>query len=255
MIWIILIIIVIAVILVKKYLSPKPSPNPPIPVPDPDPHYHKWPLIDKTTERWTDYCWYMKKITTDVLVASEMKLYTWISDWDFWNKLDHWPLPDVVWKNKKDDCDGLARLSGDMLGRFVEIPEVWWLEYYGFYREYYEKDGKWLYRVKAGGHAITVYKKNGKLLAFSNMSWWNTQNFQDFIGIGELTFPEGIYWVICRHWETGIMQWQMKAEPGKIMEGTNVFHRKLRFMRNLKPLKRGEIKKVREWLKKVRLMT
>lgn len=240
-----IIIVVIAILLWifgKKYIIPPP--NPPVPVPDPDPHYHKWPLIDKTTERWTDYCQYMKEVTTDAMVAAEMKLYKWISDWDFWNKLDHWPLPDVVWKNKKDDCDGLARLSGDILGRFVKIPEVWWLEYYGFYREYYEKDGKWLYRIKAGGHAICVYKKDGELLAFSNTSWWNNQNFQGFIEIGAMTFPEGLYLVICRHWETGKMEWQLKAKTGEIMEGTNIFHRKLKLIRNLKPLKRGERKKM-----------
>ncbi|MBA7584305.1 hypothetical protein ES708_26258 [subsurface metagenome] len=40
------------------------------------------------------------------------------------------------------------------------------------------------------------------------------------------------------------MQWQMKAEPGEIMEGTNIFHRKLRLVKNLKHLKRGEKKKI-----------
>jgi hypothetical protein len=243
---IIVVVGIIVAILYKKYMPPKPSPYPPVPVPDPDPHYHKWPLIDETTERWIDYCQYMKKITTDALVASEMKLYKWISDWDFWNKLDHWPLPDVVWKNKKDDCDGLARLSSDMLGRFVKIPEVHWLEYYGFYRKYYEKDDEWDYKIVAGGHAITVYKEDEKLLAFSNMSWWNTQNFQDFIEVGEMTFPEGIYWAICRHWETGKMEWQIKAEPGEIIEGTNIFHRRLRLISSLKHLKRGEIKRVKQ---------
>jgi len=243
---IIVVIVIIVALLYKNYMPPKPSPTPPVPVPVHDPHYHKWPLIDKTTERWTDYCWYMKKITTDTLVALEMKFYKWVSDWDFWNKLDHWPLPDVVWENKKDDCDGLARLSADMLGRFVKIPEVWWLEYYGFYRKYYEKDGEWLYKVVAGGHAITVYKKDEKLLAFSNMSWWNNLNFQDFIEIGEQTFPEGLYWVICRHWDSGKMQWQEKAKEGGILEGSNIFHRRLRLMSSLKFLKRGEIKRIKQ---------
>jgi len=244
MIWVILVIVGLIILAVLYSKKDGVTPEPPEPVPDPDPHYHKWPLIDKTTERWADYCQYMGKITTDALVASEMKLYKWISDWDFWNKLDHWPLPDVVWKNKKDDCDGLARLSSDMLSRFVKIPEVWWLEYYGFYRKYYEEDGEWYYKVVAGGHAITVYKKDNELLAFSNMSWWNTQDFQDFIEIGGMTFPEGIYWVICRHWETGKMQWQEKAKEGEILRGTNTFHRRLRLMGSLKHLKRGEIKKI-----------
>jgi hypothetical protein len=248
--WILIVIVLAVLWLVLKDKStippPTPPPNPPEPVPDPDPHPWKWPLIDDTTQRWADYCEYMQRITTDTLVALEMKFYKWVSDWDLWNKPDHWALPDVVWVNKKDDCDGLARLSCDMLGRFVKIPEVWWLEYYGFYREYYKKDGEWLYRIKAGGHAITVYRKEGELLAFSNMSWWNNQNFQDFIEIGELTFPEGLYWVICRHWETGIMKWQMKSGPEEIMEGTNVFYRKLKLIRNLKPLKRGESKKVKK---------
>jgi len=235
MIWIVLIIAGILVLFILNRSKSKP-----------DPHFWKWQQVDKTTERWADYCGYMKKITSDTLVALEMKFYKWVSDWDLWNKADHWAVPDVVWENKKDDCDGLSRLSCDMLGRFCKYVDVHWLEYYGFYREYYEEDGEWLYRLKAAGHAITAYKKDGKLLAFSNTSWWNTQNFQDFIEIGEMTFPEGLYWVICRYWDSGKMQWQEKAEEGEILEGTNIFHRRLRLMGSLKHLKRGEIKRVKQ---------
>lgn len=219
----------------------------------PDPFKWKWPLIDTTTQRWANYCAYMQRITTDTLVALEMRFYRWVSDWDLWNKINHWALPDVVWVNKKDDCDGLARLSADMLGRFVKIPEVWWLEYYGWYRHYFtdKETGKWLgnYTLKAGGHAITVYRKNGELLAFSNTSWWNHCNFKDFIEIGERTFPEGIYLVRCRHWETGDLQWVEKAAQGEILQGTNVFYRNLKLMRNLKPRKRGELNKIIEQMK------
>lgn len=251
----IIILIIIAVIYSKKDggIEPEPpEPEPPEPPEPDDPWYWKWPLIDDTTQRWADYCAYMQKITTDTLVALEMRFYKWVSDWDLWNKVDHWALPDVVWVNKKDDCDGLARLSADMLGRFVKIPEVWWLEYYGFYRKYTynQETGEYSYKVVAGGHAICAYKKEGILLAFSNTSWWNTQNFQDFIEIGELTFPEGIYWVLCRDWQTGKLQWQKKAKEGEILEGTNIFHRKLRLMRNLKPLKKGEMKRIKQLEKK-----
>ena len=166
MIWVILAIvglIILAMIFSKKGIipPPEPSPNPPEPVPDPDPHPWKWQLIDETTERWKEYCEYMTKITSDTLVALEMKFYKWVSDWDLFHKIDYWDLSDEVWANKRADCDGLSRLSCDMLGRFVKIPEVWWLEYYGFYREYYydKEQDKWLYRIKAAGHAITVYKK------------------------------------------------------------------------------------------------
>lgn len=257
MIW----IIIIGLILVVMFFSrrkivppPTPPPNPPEPVPDPDPHYWKWQLVDKTTERWKNYSDYMKRITSDTLVALEMKFYKWVSDWDLFHKLDYWDLPDEVWKNKKADCDGLARLSGDMLGRFVKIPEVWWLEYYGFYRHYYynKETDEWGYKIKAAGHAITVYRKDGKLLAFSNTSWWNNQNFQDYIEIGEQTFPEGLYWIICRHWNTGKMEWQMKAQEDEVLKGSNIFHRRLRKIRNLKPLERGERKKVAEFMEKGR---
>jgi len=250
MIWVILVIvglIILAVLYSKKDgITPKPEPGPPKPEPKPDPHFWKWQQVDTTTERWTNYSEYMKRITTDTLVALEMKFYKWVSDWDLFHKLDYWDLPDEVYVNKKADCDGLARLSSDMLGRFVKVPEVWWLEYYVFYRKYsYNQDtGEWTYKVVAGGHAITVYKKDEKLLAFSNTSWWNTQDFPDFIEVGEQTFPEGIYWVICRHWETGKMQWQEKAKEREILRGTNTFHRRLRLMGSLKHLKRGEIKKI-----------
>jgi len=243
-------LIVISVIFSRRSIIPPPvpPPNPPGPSPDPDPHFWRWKQVDITTERWKNYCEYMKKITSDTLVALEMKFYKWVSDWDLWNKLDHWATPDIVWENKKDDCDGLSRLSGDMLGRFVKVPEVWWLEYYGFYRHYYynKETDDWGYKIKAAGHAITVYKKDGQLLAFSNTSWWHDQNFQDFIEVGEMTFPEGIYWVICRHWESGKMEWQMKAEPEEIIEGTNIFHRRLYKANNIKHLKRGEIERVKQ---------
>ena len=240
MIWI-LVIIGIAFIIFLLGRKPTPDPEPII-----DPHYWKWQLIDKTTQRWIDYSNYMQKITSDTLVALEMKFYKWVSDWDLFHKLDYWDLPDEVWENKKADCDGLARLSGDMLGRFVKIPEVWWLEYYGFYRQYYydKEQDKWLYRVKKAGHAITVYKKGEKLLAFSNTSWWNTQNFQDYLEIGEQTFPEGLYYVICRHWETGKAQWILEAKEGEILKGTNVFHRRLSKIKNIKCLSKKENEKM-----------
>lgn len=250
MIWILAILgIGLAIFLsgCKKPIIPEPEPGPnpepePEPEPEPDPHFWKWQLIDNTTERWDNYFNYMQKITSDTLVALEMKFYKWVSDWDLFHKLDYWDLPDEVWKNKKADCDGLARLSGDMLGRFALIQNVWWLEYYGYYRYYYydEEEDKWLYKVKAAGHAITVYEKNGELLAFSNTSWWNNLNFKNFIEIGEQTFPEGIYWVICRHWETGVAEWQKHAKNGEILEGTNIFHRHLSKTKSIKFLSKKE---------------
>jgi len=253
MIWVILIIvglIILAAIFGRGGIVPPPTPppTPPEPVPDPDPHYWKWQLVDETTERWGNYCNYMKRITSDTLVALEMKFYKWVSDWDLWNKLDHWAVPDVVWVNKMDDCDGLARLSGDMLGRFVKIPEVWWMEYYGFYRYYYynKETDEWGYVIKAGGHAITVYKKDEKLLAFSNTSWWHDQNFQDYIEIGEQTFPEGLYLVISRHWCSGKMEWMLKAKEGEILQGTNLFHRYLMKMKNIKNLSKSEIEEMKK---------
>ena len=256
MIWILVIIGIIFILYLfgyKKTIIPKPEPEPdPEPDPDPDPHYWKWQLVDETTERWKDYCDYMKRITSDTLVALEMKFYKWVSDWDLFHKLDYWDLPDEVWINKKADCDGLARLVADMLGRFVMkvlklITEVHWLEYYGFYRKYtYNPEtGEFSYKIVAGGHAICVYKKEGKLLAFSNTSWWNKLNFQNYLDVGEQTFPEGLYLVISRHWETGKMEWQLKAKSGEILEGTNIFHRKLRLVRNLKLLKRGEQRRIK----------
>lgn len=258
MVWIILIIIGILALYLTG-CGRKPPINPPVPVPDPDPHYKKWQLVDKTDERWKGYCDYMKRITSDALLAAELqkevringvwkKFYKWVSDWDLFKKLDYWDLPYEVWFRGTCDCDGFARFVCDAIGRFImlvfkSITEVHWLEYYGFYRKY-SSNGE--YKIVAGGHAICVYRKNGELLAFSNTSWWNHQNFKDFIEIGEMTFTEGTYWVICRHWKTGKMEWQLKAKTGEIMEGTNIFHRKLKLIRNLRPLKRGELKKIKK---------
>ncbi|MBA7674169.1 hypothetical protein ES703_82376 [subsurface metagenome] len=251
MIWIILIIVGIVALILLGRKS------------DSDPHFHMWQLVDTTTERWKNYCEYMKKITSDTLLALELqkkvlidgkwkRFYRWVSDWDLFHKLDYWDLPDEVWKRGTCDCDGFARFVADVLGRFVMailklITEVHWMEYYGFYRKYSynEETGEFTYKIIAGGHAICVYKKDGELLAFSNTSWWHDLNFKNYIEIGEQTFPEGLYWVISRNWETGVMEWQEKAKEGEILEGTNIFHRKLKLIRNLKPLKRGERRKVK----------
>lgn len=247
MIWIVLIIAGFLILLLAGNKS------------NPDPHFHKWKLVDTTTERWKNYCNYMKKITTDALLALELqkkvlvdgvwkRFYRWVSDWDLFHVLDYWDQPDEVWQRGTADCDGFGRLTCDVLGRFVKIAEVWWLEVYGFYRKYYynEQDGEWHYKVVAGGHAITVYRKDGELLAFSNTSWWHDQNFQDFIEIGEQTFPEGLYWVITRNWCSGKMQWQLKAKEGEILVGTNIFHRKLRKIRNLIGLRKGELEEMKK---------
>ncbi|GAI70658.1 unnamed protein product, partial [marine sediment metagenome] len=43
-----------------------------------------------------------------------------------------------------------------------------------------------------------------------------------YFEIGEQTFPEGLYWIISRNWETGVMEWQEKAKEGEILEGPTV---------------------------------
>jgi len=256
----IVVLIIIAIVYSKRGVIPPPvpPPTPPEPVPDPDPHYWKWRLVDETTERWKSYCDYMKRITSDTLLALELqkkvlidgvwkRFYRWVSDWDLFHVLDRWDLPDEVFERGTCDCDGFARLTSDVLGRFVKYSDVHWVEYYGFYRKYYynEQDGEWYYKVVAGGHAITVYTKNEELKAFSNTSWWD-KNFRGFIDVGEETFPEGLYWVISRHWCNGKMEWQKRSKEGEILEGTNIFHRRLRLIRNLEHLKRGERKKCQQ---------
>jgi len=204
MVWIIAILgIGLAIFLsgCKKPVIPEPNPKPD----PPDPHGWKWQKRDISTESWKRYVEGMKYIISDALMASELKkkdkngkpFYRWVSDWDLFHKLDYWDTPNEVWERGTCDCDGFAALTSDGLGRFVQISEVWWLEYYGYYRkyEYDSETGEYSYKVVAAGHAITVYKKDDKLLAFSNTSWWNNQNFQDFIEIGEQTFPEGLYFV------------------------------------------------------------
>ena len=210
--------------------GPEPLPPEPSPEPIPDPNKHKWHLVDTSTLRWAAYVEYMtntKKITKDSLLALELmktikgeKHYAWTAEVG-----DYWDLPDEVWERGTCDCDGFARLTADVLGRFIKYPEVWWLEYYGYYREYYLEDDVYKYRLKLGGHAIAVYKKNDELLAFSNTQWWWNNNFQDFIEIGEMAFPEGVVYVRCRHWETGVLQWIMEAPDNEILEGSNVFDR------------------------------
>jgi len=210
--------------------GPEPLPPEPQPEPLPDPIYYKWHMVNTTTQRWANYVEYMqntKKITKDSLLALEMiktvdgkKHYVWTAE-----IFDYWDLPDEVWEKGTADCDGFARLTSDVLGRFVKYPEVWWLEYYGYYREYYLEDDVYKYRIKMGGHAITVYKKNDELLAFSNTSWWWNQDFQDFVSIGEMTFPEGIVLIRCRHWESGVLQWVQEAPVDEILEGSNIFDR------------------------------
>jgi len=214
-----------------KKPKPKPEPEPePEPEPLPDPNYRKWQLVDTTTERWARYVEGMNYINSDTKMALEMNRkdnngnahYVWTEE-----AVDYWDLPDEVWESGKADCDGLARVTSDGLGRFAKYSDVNWLEYYGYYRYYYydkEKD-KWLYKITLGGHAITAYKKDNRLLAFSNTDWWGDENFPDYVSIGEMTFPEGIVLIRCRHWETGKLQWIKEAKQGEILEGSNIFDR------------------------------
>jgi len=210
--------------------GPEPLPPEPSPTPIPDPVFYKWHLVDMTTDRWARYFAYMQKITSDSLMALEMiktidgkKFYIWTAEFG-----DYWDLPDEVWEKGKVDCDGFARLTADGLGRFAKYPDVWWLEYYGYYRHYVynQSTGEYSYKVVLGGHAITVYKKNNELLAFSNTNWLWNKNFQDFVEIGEETFPEGIVLIRCRNWETGVLQWVQEAPVDQILEGSCVFDRK-----------------------------
>ena len=238
--------------------NPDPDPNPdpnPDPEPDPhpdDPHPHKWQQVDKTTERWKKYEKEMAYVTSDTKMAFEMiktvdgkKFYVWTAE-----DKDYWDLPDEVHEKGKVDCDGFARLTSDGLLRFAKYEKVYWMEYYGYYRHYFIKDDKVTYEVKRGGHAITVYEKAGEFRAFSNTQWWHDKNFgKDFIMIGEETFPEGLFGIICRDGESGIMQWIQEAPNGEIIKGTNVFHRKLNKTRSIKKLSKKTTKGALEWLK------
>jgi len=46
--------------------------------------------------------------------------------------------------------------------------------------------------------------------------------------------------------------WQMKAEQGEIIKSTNLFHRRLRKIKSLQHLRRGERKKVAKFMEKGR---
>lgn len=228
MLWCVLILIVAIIVYVLTMASKEP-----------DRTFYKWQLVDKTTERWKKYMGGMAYVTRDTLMALEMikkgedgkRFYVWTAE-----EGDYWDLPDEVYEKGKVDCDGFARLTTDGLSRFAKYPEVWWMEYYGYYRQYIynPKTGEYEYKVVAGGHAITAYKKDGELLAFSNTSWWHNKDFKDFLDVGEETFPEGLYRVVCRHWETGKAQWIQQAKEGEILEASNVFDRKLAKLKDIK---------------------
>ena len=238
MVGILIIVIIIGIVLFLSGRKPTPIPDPPVPPvppeppappPIPDPTGHRWQLVDKTTERWKRYEEGMEYVKSDTLMALEMvktvdgkKFYIWTAEAG-----DYWETPDEVYEKGKVDCDGFARLTSDGLARFAKYPDVWWLEYYGYYRYYYfdRLNDKWTYDIRLGGHAITVYKKNNELLAFSNTQWWHDKNFQDYVAVGEMTFPEGTILIRCRHWDTGILQWIQEADEGEILEGSNIFDR------------------------------
>jgi len=188
----------------------------------------------------------MLYINRDTLMALEMvkknadgkRFYVWTAEVG-----DYWDLPDEVYEIGKVDCDGFARLTSDGLARFAKYSEVWWMEYYGLYRVYvYDPEtGEYSYKVKLGGHAITAYRRDGELLAFSNTQWWHDKNFQYFLDIGEETFSEGLVRVVCRHWETGKAQWVQNAKAGEILEATNIFDRKISKLKDIKRLDKWSV--------------
>jgi hypothetical protein len=241
----------------KKIIPNPPDPDPtpdPDPDPGPDPTFYRWQLVDKTTKRWAKYLLGMAYVNSDTWMAYEMvkkdengkRFYVWTAETG-----DYWDLPDEVFEKGKVDCDGFARLTTDGLKRFAKVAEVWWMEYYGYYRVYvYDPEtGEYSYQVIPGGHAITAYRKEGKLLAFSNTQWWHDKGFLDFLDIGEETFPEGLFRVVCRHWETGKAQWIEVGKEGEILKGTNVFHRKLVKVSSIRKLSKKDSKGAMEWRK------
>jgi len=236
MVWCILILVIAVVVYVLVMLS-KSSNS--------DRTFYRWQLVDETTERWAKYLEGMRLITSEARLALELRktvdgkrFYVWTAE-----EGDYWDLPDEVYSHGKVDCDGFARLTTDALKRFVHLAEVWWMEYYGYYRvyEHNPETGEYEYKIKAGGHAITAYKVGDLLLAFSNTKWWFDKNFQDFLDVGEETFPEGLYRVVCRHWLTGKAQWIQQAKDGEILEATNVFNRKISKLKDIRHLDKWSV--------------
>jgi len=250
------------VIMKKKVIPNPPGPTPPPVPPEPgplDPTFYKWQFVDavvKATEMWAKYIEGVKNITTDTLLALELRrkvkdpetgklvyFYVWTAE-----EGDYWDFPHEVYATGKVDCDGFARFVVDVIGRVIMlalklITDVWWMEYYGYYRVYtYDPEtGEYSYKVKLGGHAIAAYMKNGELLAFSNTQWWHDKGFQDFLDVGEETFPEGLIRVVCRHWETGKAQWIQTSKEGEILEGTNVFNRKISKLKGIRHLDKWSV--------------
>ena len=239
MIWTIGIIILVGLIFIfmrgkKPIPEPPVPPVPPIPpippIPIPDPTGHKWNDPDETSERWKNYLKEMAYVVNDTWMAKEMRkkdddgklFYIWTAE-----DGDYWETPDETHEKGKVDCDGFARLTSDGLGRFAKYEKVWWLECYGYYRYYYydKLNDKFTYDIRLGGHAITAYKKDGILNAFSNTQWWN-KDFPDFVSIAGMTFPEGVIIIRCRNWKTGKLEWVLQAKEGYILEGSNIFDRK-----------------------------
>ena len=234
-----IIIILIIIVYIKNKIKPiPPVPDPPVPpippippTPIPDPTGYKWNDPNETSERWANYLEEMAYVTSDTKMALEMiktvdgkKFYVWTAE-----DGDYWETPDETHEKGKVDCDGFARLTSDGLGRFAKYKDVWWLECYGYYRYYYfdRLNDKWTYDIRLGGHAITAYRKDGILKAFSNTQWWD-KDFPDFVSIAEMTFPEGVIIIRCRNWKTGKLEWVLQAKEGKILEGSCIFDRERR---------------------------
>lgn len=149
-------------------------------------------------------------------------LFEWTSDMEIWGQDDHWCSPDeflACLKNKqgqcvpngkyRDDCDGFAGLSCDVLYRLIKYPLVWWLEIYWSRKS----GGVW----KSFGHAITVYKRewHNPYRVFCNQSWVASvsgkQTIDDIIQlyVPTKTLPDSykLLQVKARHPITGKLLW------------------------------------------------
>jgi len=111
-------------------------------------------------------------------------------------KRDKWKAPIEFMADGGGDCEDWARWYIDILVRIIKVDDPRFVIHSGYNKK------RW--GDKKMCHAITVLPYSGKLALFSNQIF--KTRYQDFIGTGHYTFPDGLKYQEVRDWQGKVLE-------------------------------------------------
>jgi len=144
-----------------------------------------------------EYLLKVKDLTTIAKLHSFMQEFKY--KWDtitilFWKFLwDYWQMPDESVRKMEGDCEDLAILTIDILGRIQKRNDARFIMSFGYFLN--NKDKR-----KLMGHCVTAFNNGkGKYNIFSNNEL--EYSYKDFLEIGHRFYPLGLKYQEIRDWQ------------------------------------------------------